>query len=106
MATKYSAYYKETGQRCPKRERESSLVYTYSVNVRDGRRREIVIYNEIYAFKVYTSAHQFCTDQDPNLSFSKATHDIVSLEKYNMINVFLQLQFYEHNYARECFLSC
>lgn len=33
------------------------LIHTYPVDVRDGGRREIIIYNEIYAFKVYTSAH-------------------------------------------------
>lgn len=58
---------------------------TYSVDVRNGGWWKVVIYDKIYAFKIYASTHQLCTNQHPDFTFSEATHDIISLEKKGMI---------------------
>lgn len=61
---------------------------TYSVDVRNGRRRKIVIHHEIYAFEVDASTHELRTDQHPDLTLSEATHDIVSLKKKNITSLY------------------
>lgn len=56
-------------------------MHTYSVDVRDSRRREIIIYDEVHAFEIDASAHQLCANQNPDFALPEAANDIVTLRK-------------------------
>lgn len=58
----------------------TTLQFTYTMDIRNSRRRKIVIYHKINAFEVDTTTHQFCTNQNPDFSFSKCSYSIISLK--------------------------
>ena len=42
-------------------------LYTYSVYVADGRRRKVVVNDQVHPLEVNPPAHQVRADQDPDL---------------------------------------
>ena len=50
-----------------------------SVNVVDNSLREIVVYDEINALKIYSPSHEVSTNQSPEFSGSEILNDLFSL---------------------------
>lgn len=50
-----------------------------SMNIRDRRRRKVIVYHQINTLKVNTTAHQLRAYQHPDAALPEATHHVVAL---------------------------
>lgn len=53
---------------------------TNSVNVANGRRRKVIVDNQVNSLKIDTSTHQLSTNENPNLTRAETFNNIVTLK--------------------------
>ena len=66
-------------QRRPQQQREKKGCETDAVDVADGRRREVVVDDQVDTLEVDAAAHQLRADQHPDAAGAEALHHVVAL---------------------------
>lgn len=69
---------------CPECDRSSLMMSSaspsYSVNVTDCWRREVIVDDKVHPLEVNTTGHEFCAYQNPDFSFSECPYNIITLK--------------------------